>query len=302
MKDATMYDNNRTNTTAANSPSTDSASMLRETASQPIHKTKQVLVILNPSAGSAATESVPEMVAHTLGKHSWTYDIHKITGDDRCRCGGSCGMSPRGRARDAAGGDGTVSSVVNGLWQANACLGILPLGTGNILARAMAIPTTPEQAIELIVGAHAVQPLDAMRIADQTFVLNVSAGLSARAMRDTRSEHKRRFGILAYAWTIARDLVRLQPRHFNLTVDGHRVHVRASEILVANGTFLQEPPFPFGSPEGFNDQQLDVYILTARTLVDYLRLLWGLLRRSATHRRPIARLRFRSSITIDALG
>jgi diacylglycerol kinase family enzyme len=77
--------------------------------------------------------------------------------------------------------------------------------------------------MQLIVRAHAVQPLDAMRIAEQTFVLNVSVGLSARAMRDTRSEHKRRFSILAYVWTMARDLVQLQPRHFNLTVDGRQV-------------------------------------------------------------------------------
>ena len=155
--------------------------------------------------------------------------------------------------------------------------------------------------MELIVGAHAVQPLDVMRVADQSFVLNVSAGLSARAMRDTRSEHKRRFGVLAYAWAIAGDLLQLQPRHFNLTVDGHQVQVRASEILVANGTFLQEPPFPYGLPESFNDQQCDVYILTARTLADYLRLIWGLLRRSPKRQAELRTLRIRTSITIDAL-
>jgi diacylglycerol kinase family enzyme len=72
--------------------------------------------------------------------------------------------------------------------------------------------------------------------------------------------------------------------------------------LVANGTLLQEPPFPYGSPEGFNDQQLDVYILSARTLPDYLRLLWGLLRRSAKRQAELRTLRFRTSITIDARG
>jgi diacylglycerol kinase family enzyme len=104
-----------------------------------------------------------------------------------------------------------------------------------------------------------------MRVASQTFVLNISAGLSARAMRDTRPEHKRRFCVRAYVWTIARNLLQLQPQHFNLTVDGHQVEVRATEILVAKGTFLQELPFPYGPPEGFNHQQLDVFILTART-------------------------------------
>jgi YegS/Rv2252/BmrU family lipid kinase len=297
-----MYDHHRANIIASTRSSTDSASVPRETASQPTAMTKQALVVLNPGAGSADSDSVRHVLAHTLGEHSWTYNVHEITGDDDVAAVVRAACNRGVQLVIAAGGDGTVSSVVNGLWQTNACLGIVPLGTGNILARAMAIPDTPKQAMELIVGAHAVQPLDAMRIGDQTFVLNVSVGLSARAMRDTRSEHKRRFGILAYVWTMARDLVQLQPRHFNLTVDGRQVQVRASEILVANGTLLQKPPFPYGSPEGFNDQQLDVYILTARTLVDYLRLLWGLLRRSAKRQAELRTLRFRTSITIDTLG
>jgi len=240
------------------------------------------------------------VLAQKLGGPNWAYDLHEITGDDdvaavvRDACGRGDGLVI------AAGGDGTVASVVNGLWQTNACLGILPLGTGNILARAMAIPNTLDQAMDLIVGAHAVQPLDVMRVADQVFVLNVSAGLSARAMRDTRTEDKRRFGVLAYMRTIAGDLIRLGPRRFSLTVDGHQVEVSASEILVANGTFLLEPPFPYGPPEGFNDQKLNAYILTARTLADYLGLLWGLLRRSPKRQAALRTLQFRTSITIDA--
>jgi diacylglycerol kinase (ATP) len=263
--------------------------------------TKQALVMLNPIAGNANIDSLRQVLVRAMDEHDWTYDLYQITGDDdvagivRAAC-------MRGvELVIAAGGDGTVAGVVNGLWQTNTYLGILPLGTGNVLARAMGIPNTPEQALDLIVGTHALQPLDVMRVAGQVFVLNVSAGLSARAMRDTRSEQKRRFGMLAYAWTIAGNLLQFQPRHFNLTVDGHHVQVRASEILVANGAFLHEPPFPYGPPEGFNDQQFSVYILTARTLADYLGLIWGLRRGSAKRQTGLRMLRIRTSITIDAL-
>jgi YegS/Rv2252/BmrU family lipid kinase len=262
---------------------------------------KQILVILNPSAGSANTEHVRQVLAHRLSNQGWTYSVHEITADDDVAAVVRCACSEGVELVIAAGGDGTVASVVNGLWQTTACLGILPLGTGNILARAMAIPDTPEQAMDLIVGAHHVQPLDVMRVDEQAFVLNVSAGISARAMRDTRSKDKRRFGVLAYVWTIASDLLRLRPRHFKLTVDEHQIQVRASEILVANGTFLLEPPFPYGPPEGFNDQQLNAYILTARTLADYLRLLWGLLRPTAKRETALHTLPIRTSITIDVL-
>jgi diacylglycerol kinase family enzyme len=82
---------------------------------------------------------------------------------------------------------------------------------------------------------------------------------------------------------------RLRRRDFNLTIDGRQIQIRASEILVANGAFLHEPPFPYGPPEGFNDQQFTVYILAARSLPDYLRLIWGLVRGSWQGKRPYAR-------------
>jgi len=143
--------------------------------------------------------------------------------------------------------------------------------------------------------------LDLMRIGDQVFVLDVSAGISARAMRDTPPEQKKRFGVLAYLWRMARELIRHRRRHFNLTIDGRQIQIRASEILVANGAFLHEPPFPYGPPEGFNDQQFNVYILAAQSLPDYLRLIWGLVRGSWKGKTALRTLTMRESITIEAV-
>jgi YegS/Rv2252/BmrU family lipid kinase len=262
---------------------------------------KQVFVVLNPSSGRADVDRLRQLLAGRLDEHGWAYDVYEITGDEdvaavvRAACARGVDLVI------AAGGDGTVASVVNGVWQSSVCLGILPAGTGNLLARAMAIPTAVEPALDLIVGDHALQPLDLMQIGDQVFVLNVSAGISARAMRDTSPEQKQRFGVLAYLWPMVRDLIRLRRRHFNLTIDGRYFQIRAREILVANGAFLNEPPFPYGPPEGFNDQQFDVYILAARSLADYLRLIWGLARGSRKGQTALRTLTMRESITIEAV-
>jgi diacylglycerol kinase family enzyme len=211
---------------------------------------KRAFVVLNPSSSRADVDRLRQLLATQLGDHGWAYDVYEMTGDEdvsqivRAACARGVDLVI------AAGGDGTVASVVNGLWQSNACLGILPAGTGNLLTRAMAIPNAVESALDLIIGDHALQPLDLMRIGDQVFVLNVSAGISARAMRDTRPEQKQRFGVLAYLRPMLRDLIRLRRRRFNLTIDGQHFHIRASEILVANGAFLNEPPFPYGRPRG----------------------------------------------------
>jgi diacylglycerol kinase (ATP) len=262
---------------------------------------KQAFVVLNPISGRADVDRLRQLLAGRLNEHGWAYDVYEITGDEDVAAIVRAACVSGANLVIAAGGDGTVASVVNGVWQSSACLGILPAGTGNLLARAMAIPNAVEPALDLIVGDHALQTLDLMRIGDQVFVLNVSAGISARAMRDTPPEQKQRFGVLAYIWPMLRDLIRLRRRHFRLMIDGLRVEIRASEILVANGAFLNEPPFPYGPPAGFNDQQFDVYILATRRLPDYLRLIWGLARGSWKGEAALQTLTVRESITIEAV-
>jgi YegS/Rv2252/BmrU family lipid kinase len=267
----------------------------RPAAAEASATSKRAFVVLNPNSGRADVDRLRQLLADRLGEHNWAYDFHEMTGDEdvaaivRAACG---------RGTDlviAAGGDGTVASVVNGVWQSSANIGILPAGTGNLLARAMGIPNAVEPALDLIAGDHVLQALDLMQIDDQVFVLDVSAGLSARAMRDTPPEQKKRFGVLAYVWPMVRDLIRLRRRDFNLTIDGRRMPIRASEILVANGAF------PQGSPEDFNDQQFNVYILTARSLPDYLRVIWGLVRGLGHEKTALRTLIVRKSITIEAI-
>jgi diacylglycerol kinase family enzyme len=137
-----------------------------------------------------------------------------------------------------------------------------------------------------------------MRVASQTFVLNISAGLSARAMRDTRPEHKRRFCVLAYVWTIARDLLQLQPQHFNLTVDGHQVEVRATERQRHVSARATISVWPTGRLQPSAARRLysnsaHVYRLSAVDL--------GLLQGSAKRQAALRTLRIRTSITVDAL-
>jgi YegS/Rv2252/BmrU family lipid kinase len=267
----------------------------RPAAVEALATSTRAFVVLNPKSGRADVDQLRQLLAHRLDEHGWAYDFHEMTGDEdvaaivRAACA---------RGTDlviAAGGAGTVASVVNGVWQSSASIGILPAGTGNLLARAMGIPNAVEPALNLIVGDHVLQALDLMQVGDQVFVLDVSAGLSARAMHDTPPEQKKRFGVLAYVWPMVRDLISLRRCDFNLTIDERRMPIRASEILVANGAF------PQGSPEDFNDQQFNVYILAARSLPDYLRLIWGFMRGSWHGKTALRTLTVRKGITIEAV-
>jgi diacylglycerol kinase family enzyme len=62
-------------------------------------------------------------------------------------------------------------------------LGIIPTGTGNLIAQELDIPESVAAAVELIAGAHRKRQIDVMRIGGRTYVLNASVGISASVMR-----------------------------------------------------------------------------------------------------------------------
>jgi YegS/Rv2252/BmrU family lipid kinase len=257
-----------------------------------------IYVVLNPIAGNSSAEQIRQALEEAFGKTGWTLDIHETTGKEdvseltRAACERGAAMVV------AAGGDGTVGGVVNGLVNRGIPLGILPVGTGNGLARALGVPIDLENAVALLAGDHDIIDLDALQVGDTYYILKVSAGLSARVMRDTPPEEKRRFGIAAYLRTTISQIMGFQPRQFVLNLDGHPAQVRASEILVSNNALLKEPPFPLGPREKLNDGVFDVYIITAQNLGDYLRIVWGLVFNRSGRKKELRTLTVKNCVSI----
>jgi YegS/Rv2252/BmrU family lipid kinase len=174
----------------------------------------------------------------------------------------------------AAGGDGTVSAVADALAGTNTPLGILPLGTANVLARELGIPLDLDAACRLLVGGHVITSIDAMRVEGRCYFTHVGVGIDAMMIRDTDRESKRRFGRVAYMATALARLVGFQPQRFALTLDGRTLRIRASQVLVANVGILGQPPFRWGPDIRADDGRLDVCVVRAKTLWNYATLLW----------------------------
>ncbi len=247
----------------------------------------RAFAVLNPRSGSCTADDVRKAIADHLADAE--VEIHEVAeGDDLdalIRDAIRRGCDPI----VAAGGDGTVSTVAHALVGTEAHLVVLPLGTANVLARELGIPVELDGACRLgaahcvspgsLAGSeHAVVRLDAMKIGDRHYFTQVGVGIDALMIRDTATEHKRRFGRLAYLWTAARSLVGYQPRRFFLQVDGRDIEMKASQIVVANTGMMGQPPFRWGPNIRSDDGRLDVCIVRARLLTDYLGLLWRVAR------------------------
>ena len=116
-----------------------------------------------------------------------------------------------------------------------------------------------------------------MRVGPACYFTQIGVGIDALMIRDTLREHKRRFGRIAYLWTAATRLLGFQPRRFALVTDGRQRRARASQIVVANSGVLGQPPFRWGPDIRPDDGRLDVCIVRARNLLDYLKLSWHVL-------------------------
>ena len=98
----------------------------------------------------------------------------------------------------AAGGDGTVNEVVNGLDGYDVPLGIIPVGTANDFARQVGIPADADHAMDVILQRKPKR-LDTASLNGRRF-LNVSTGgVGAEATAETPSEAKESLGAIAYA-------------------------------------------------------------------------------------------------------
>ena len=267
------------------------------------NSSQKVFVVFNPSAGKEAQAAeVRAALARNFSAPRWTPEICETTGqadeDVAAICRAACAHGAS--LVIAAGGDGTLVGVANGLVHSPVPLGILPLGTGNDLARALLIPLKLDEAMELLVSDHAVIEIDALQVGERYFFSNVSVGISPQMMNDTTSTQKKIFGRLAYVLTMIKRSSIFQLQRYTLTLDGRPRSIREVEVLISNTTLLEKPPFLFGPPETLDDSQLEVYVVTARTVGDYARLVWDLFRRPGKSATKLSHLAATHSVRITA--
>jgi len=143
----------------------------------------------------------------------------------------------------AAGGDGTLNEVVNGLGEDNkkTVLGLIPLGTGNDFARTLALPVEIDEAIELLATGH-TRAVDLVRVtSDQVrYFLNVSTGgFSGVVDEKLTLEMKKTWGPLAYLRGAAAALPELRAYQTTVSLDNdNALTLKLYDVVIANGRYV----------------------------------------------------------------
>jgi len=170
----------------------------------------------------------------------------------------------------ACGGDGTVRACAAALAGGDVPLGLLPAGTGNLLARNLGIPTDLESAAR-VAGAGHVRRIDVPALDGEPFVVMGGAGFDARLFERTSDELKSRIGWAAYVLAGARAVREVEPMKITLEFDGRSEVVSGSASGRRTIPPVRVPTLPTMTPMP-DDGVLDVAILTPRRWFEWVGL------------------------------
>ncbi len=133
-----------------------------------------------------------------------------------------------------AGGDGTVNEAVNGLAGTSTPLGLIPLGTGNILGEYLNLHTGDIAGACEIIGSGVARPIDLGIVNGRYFANMAGVGLDAQIASDTEGPWKSLLGRLAFVAQFVHTLTYLRPWQFEADVDGRHLAGEMWGALLCN--------------------------------------------------------------------
>lgn len=220
------------------------------------------LLIVNPAAGQGrppeALEALQTALAPVLGGVTVTQER------------GDAERAARAAAGDgydavlAAGGDGTVNEVVNGLLAAGGAggalpLGLVPLGTQNVLASELGLPADPDATLALL-RAGRTRRMDVGLAGGRHFVLMAGFGFDAQVVGEVLRPVKALLGPAAYALAAAGALAKYRSTHIRLRLDGEEVRSEAFLVVVANAASYAYRQIKLAPFAALDDGWLDVCV------------------------------------------
>ena len=175
----------------------------------------------------------------------------------------------------AAGGDGTVNEVVNGITRGNGHrprLGIVPLGTANDFAKGLLIPTDVEAAMQIAVNGTAAE-IDVAAVNRRCFVNVSSGGFGPDITEEASYRAKKLLGRFAYLMTAVRKLTELEPMHATFEGDDGVLYEGPFFFFAVGNARHTGGGTPVTPRADYHDAQLDLTVVTGEKRRDFLTLL-----------------------------
>jgi len=195
---------------------------------------RRILAVFNPAAGRNCRDRFDQVVKH-LRDFGCFVSVVETTAPGHAEAIAREATANKESAFHvivAAGGDGTINEIVNGLSGASLALGLMPLGTANVLADEIGLARDPE-AVARALARGPIRPIHVGRINGRRFVMMAGAGFDANVVSGVSLALKKLLGPLAYVWQAGVQAFREDGAGCTVTIDG--VAYETVSVVACNG-------------------------------------------------------------------
>jgi diacylglycerol kinase (ATP) len=233
---------------------------------------KRARLIYNPSSGrEEVRKRIPDILS-ILEEAGYETSCHATRGEGDATLAARRAVDRRFDLVIAAGGDGTVYEVINGIAEQRyrPALGIIPAGTTNDFARAIGLPRSIMKAVNVIAKGKPF-PIDIGKMNDKYFINIAGGGMLTTLTYEVPSKVKTMLGQLAYYIKGIEKLPFLSPMHVRIEANGQVIDEEIMLFLIANSNSVGG--FEKLAPKAKMDDGLfDCIVLKKTSLPEFIRI------------------------------
>lgn len=220
--------------------------------------------IINPISGKGKGEQVVALVEQSELKNKFEIEICKTNARGHAITFAKEAAEKNYYGAVAVGGDGTVNEVASSLVNTETVLGIIPVGSGNGLARHLNIPTNTVKAIEYLLNAK-TEAIDTLKI-NNWFAVNVSGlGFDGYVAWLFDKEGKR--GLSAYTRLGLQNYFSYSSADFEIEADHQTINALAHMVVIANASQFGNAAI-ISPRSDIRDGWMDVIIVKRPSVID----------------------------------
>lgn len=191
---------------------------------------KKLLFIINPISGGRNKDSLESLISLYLDQEKFDYRIIYS------EYSGHAARIARDHQLNhqiivAVGGDGTINEIAQELKDSDCCLGIIPQGSGNGLARHLGWSLNPKRSIQQINNAEEIM-IDTAELNGHFFVS--IAGIGFDSLIAELFTHSKSRGFLGYSSLSTKEFFKYQEKEYRISIDGEWIERKAFLVAFAN--------------------------------------------------------------------
>jgi len=230
---------------------------------------EKIIVIINPVSGTATKKHIPDLLNQYIP--SDRFEKQFFFSEHRGHAFELASQAVKEKADYiiAVGGDGTVNEIARALVHSSSVLGIVPTGSGNGLARDLAIPMDSRKALEVILERK-IRTIDYCKANNRIFFCTCGVGFDASVSE--RFDKRKRRGPLSYIKSVFDEYLQFKPDTYEIVFENEVLSRKAFLVTCANAS--QYGNNAYIAPQAdMNDGMMDVAILSPFSPLDIGHLL-----------------------------